>query len=129
MGSETGKITLQQFEVFKDNVKHMVKRKGQLDFIKEILLSDDIQKLWDEGQDLYALYLLAMTDYLSKLNEIPLYAGYDELRMYKMNKKIYPMSIRLDAKIFGKDMDELAEDAIPEFLEYNIVEGDIFNVV
>lgn len=129
MDGKEGKITPQQFELFKDNVKHMVKRKGQLGFIKEMLLSNEIQELWDEGMDLYALYLLAMTDYLSKLNGIPLYAGYDEIRRYKMNKKIYPVSIRLDAKIYDEDPDELAKDAIPEFLEYNIVEGDIFNVV
>lgn len=122
-------ITPQQFELFKDNVKHAVRRQGQLGFIEDILTSDEITDLWKNGMDLYALYLLAMTDHLSKLNGIPLYEGYDELRRYKMKKKIYPVSIMLRSEISGKGLDELTEDAIPEFLEYNIVEGDIFNVV
>ena len=122
-------IPPQQFELFKDNVKHAVRRQGQLGFIEDILTSDEITDLWKNGMDLYALYLLAMTDHLSKLNGIPLYEGYDELRRYKMKKKIYPVSIMLRSEISGKGLDELTEDAIPEFLEYNIVEGDIFNVV
>lgn len=123
------KITAQRFETFKDNVKHAVRREGQLGFIEKTLLSGKIQEYWDCGSDLYALYLLAMTDYLSRLNDIPLYDGYDGLRRYRMKKKIYPASIRLHSEISGDSMDGLTQDAIPEFLEYNIVEGDIFNVV
>lgn len=129
MDGKEVKITPQQFELFKDNVKHAVRRQGHLKFIEDMLTSGEIQELWDEGMDLYALYLLAMTDYLSKLNGIPLYNGYDGLRRYRMKKKVYPESVIIRSEISGKSMDELAEDAIPEFLEYNIVEGDIFNVV
>lgn len=122
-------ISVQEFEIFKGNVKHSVKYDGQEKFIRQILLSNEIERFWNDGLCLYSLYLLAMVDYLSKLNQIPLYNKYEYLRHYKMDEKIYPMSLIVFSELEKVDKDELASDAIPEFLKYNIVEGDIFNVV
>ena len=69
-----------------------------------------------------------MVDYLSKINGIPLYSKYDYMRKYKLKDRIYPLSITISAKIDNKSEEEYIADAIPEFLKYNIVEGDIFNI-
>lgn len=126
---EIVKYNCQEFELFKGNVCHMVKEYGQLQFLENMLVSNQVEKLWDEGQQLYSLYLLAMVDYLSGLNNIPLYARYNYLRNHKIQKKVYPLSLILAAKMDDADIDELAKDAIPEFLRFNIVEGNVFDVV
>ena len=50
------------------------------------------------------------------------------MRKYKLKDRIYPLSITISAKIDNKSEEEYIADAIPEFLKYNIVEGDIFNI-
>lgn len=118
----------QEFENFKSDVCHRVKDLGQLGFIEYVLLSNIIDEFLKNDNILFALYLLAMTDYLSNLNEIPLYNKYNDLRHYKLQERVYPMSIMLAARIEGKSEEELTKNAIPEFLKYNIVEGEIFDV-
>lgn len=125
---EENVFSRQRFEVFKGNVYNRIKEYGQIGFIKKILLSDNIEEYWNNGNSLYALYLLAMVDYLSRINKIPLYSKYDNIRQYQMEDRIYPLSIIISAKIENKDKDEFISDAIPEFLRFNIVEGDVFNV-
>ena len=78
------------FEVFKSNVCHMVKDKGDLDFIIELLQADDIRTYWNQKQYPEALYLLAMLDYLSRINEIPLCTRYDDMRKCSLDRMIYP---------------------------------------
>lgn len=118
----------QDFEVFKGNVCNAVKQQGAFAFIKNILLSGVVERYWDEENYLYAFYLVAMVDYLSRLNDIPLYTKYNEIRHYRMEKRIFPLSISIEATAMKKDPDDMIDDAIPEFLRFNIVEGDIFNV-
>ncbi len=126
---ETAKYNCQEFELFKGNICHMIKEYGQLQFLENMLVSNQVEKLWNDSKQLYALYLLAMIDYLSALNDIPLYTKYNYLRNHKIHEKIYPLSLILTAKMDGVDIDELAKDAIPEFLRFNIVEGNVFDVV
>ena len=120
--------TSQDFEVFKGNVYVRIQENGPLDFISKILVSNVIEEYWNDQNTLYAIYLLAMVDYLSKMNGVPLYSKYDYMRKYKLKDRIYPLSFTISAKIENKSEEEYIDDAIPEFLKYNIVEGDIFNV-
>lgn len=120
--------TSQDFEVFKGNVYIRIQENGPLDFISKVLVSNIIEEYWNNQNTLYAIYLLAMVDYLSKINGIPLYSKYDYMRKYKLKDRIYPLSITISAKIDNKSEEEYIADAIPEFLKYNIVEGNIFNI-
>lgn len=119
------------FEIFKSNICHLVKDKGELTFIRDMLCSDEVNKLYERKWYAECLYLLAMIDYLSRKNDIPLYNGYDKLRMGKLDKVIYPSgivamySLSGDESILKKSFDE----SIPEFKRFNIVENDIENVV
>ena len=87
------------FEVFKSNVCHMVKDKGDLDFIIELLQADDIRTYWNQKQYAEALYLLAMLDYLSRINEIPLCTRYDDLRKCSLDRIVYPKDVILLDKL------------------------------
>ena len=94
-------------------------------------LSKTVEKYWEEGSYVYALYLVAMVDYLSKRNDIPLYTGYNYFRKQKLKEPFFPLSARILFETApSKNVVEKSflDNAIPEFLRYNIVEGDIFNV-
>ncbi len=118
------------FEVFKSNVCHEVKDMGQIEFIKKLLVSNDIQKYFDKGWQLEALYLLGMLDYLSRINDVPLCTNYNKLRNYKFSETIYPTGILLMSEVTNNSdiKKEALENAIPEFLRFNIVENEIEKV-
>ena len=119
------------FDNFKSNVCHFVKNVGELNFIKETLCSDIPQKLYEKEWFPECLYLIAITDYLSRKNNIPIYTGYDSLRMHKLDEPLYPSSIYM-LYLLTKDksvLDDSLNKSIPEFKRFNIVENDIDNVV
>lgn len=119
------------FDVFKSNICHRVKDEGELAFIENILLSGEPQKLFEKRWYPESLYLVAMIDYLSRKNDIPLYGGYNKLRACKLEKIVYPSSIMM-MYLLSKDKKILQDsynNAIPEFKRFNIVENEVENVV
>lgn len=69
-GKDTVKKTI-PFELFKSNVCHRVKDRGDIPFIVETLKSNEIRNYYDKEQYPQAFYLLAMVDYLSRENNCP----------------------------------------------------------
>jgi len=121
----------QSFETFKSNVCHLVKDKGDIDFIIETLESDKIRKLYDKKWYPEALYLLAMVDYLSRENDLPLCSEYSDIRSTKLQKPIYPLSVVAMSSAAHSDkpkIDSLTR-AIPEFKRFNIAEAEVRNVI
>ena len=119
------------FEIFKGNACHRLKRMGDLDFILDILESNEIVELYKKRWYPEAYYMLAMLDYLSKENDVPLCTDYDELRDQRLSKPIYPASVIALSAAEQSDQAkrEARKGAIPEFVKYNIIEGDIRGVV
>lgn len=118
------------FEIFKSNVCHFVKDNDELDFIVMTIQEDEINRYWDKKWYPEAFYLLAMVDYLSRINGIPLCTKYDEIRTHSLKEPLYPKDVRLVAKLH-KDFDvrkKCKQEAIPEFLRFNIIESEIRNV-
>jgi len=118
------------FEIFKSNICHKLKEKGDLLFLKNMLESGEVIKLFEKNWHPECFYLLAMIDYLSKENGISLYKGYDPLRTGKMEEIIYPAETIMLCYLKKSDKlkKQALKEAIPEFLKYNIVETDIRNV-
>ena len=119
------------FETFKSNICHLVRNKGDLDFIIDTLESDEVRTLFNREWYPESLYLLAMTDYLCRENDLPLCAEYSDLRSKKMSETIYPLSITAICAVSGNDEAKVRScaEAIPEFKRHNIVESEIRNVV
>ena len=117
--------TKDDFEIFKSNIGHQVKSMGQLEFLQETLCSDIVEDYWNKDMRLPALYLVAMVDYLSRMNEIPLCSKYHEYRHYRLTEPVYPMSYWAQKKI---DASFELKDIIPEFEKYGIMEGGVFDV-
>ena len=118
------------FDLFRSNVCHRVKLKGDLDFLIETLSGDDIERYYDRGWYPEALYLLAMVDYLSKENNVPVCEKYETLRHSKLKKPIYPSGIRIAAKVMSDEalFRKADAEAIPEFARFNIMESGVRDV-
>ncbi len=118
------------FETFKSNTCHHVKDLGDIDFIIEILEKDEIRKLYDRQWYREALYLLAMVDYLSRVNSLPMCTNYDDIRCHKLEKPYFPAGIVVSCAATGDERykKEAMANAIPEFLRFNIVESEVRNV-
>ena len=119
------------FELYKSNVCHQVKELGDIDFIIRTLESDSIRKYYQRGWYPESLYLLAMLDYLSRQNNVPLCTRYDDLRRSKLSGIVFPGSVlAVDAAAKNDHAKNQAiKDAIPEFMRFNIVENEVRNVV
>ena len=129
---EEEKFSYQKFDLFKSNVCHMVKNLGELGFIEKSLIEDFTGRYWNLKQYPQAYYMLAMTDFLSERNGVPLYINYHEYRLQKLNEMVFPYSAILEIAMNPQRKEEIQnryiEHAEPNFLKYGIVEGDVFNV-
>lgn len=119
------------FETFKSNTCHHVKDMGDLDFIVSVIRSDEIRKLYDRGWYPEALYLLAMLDYISGVNSIPICTKYNDIRTRRLERPIYPIGVLLNSEVLHSDepIRQAEKDAIPEFSRFNIIECEVRNVV
>ncbi len=118
------------FETFKSNTCHNVKDKGDIDFIIETLETDEVRKLYNRSWHREALYLLAMVDYLSRINGLPVCTNYNDIRSKKLEKPYFPAGVVVSSVATGDESikEKALADAIPEFLRFNIVESDVRNV-
>lgn len=119
------------FESFKSSICHRVKEQGDIDFIINTIESEDIRIYFDRKWYPESLYLLAMLDYLSRINDVPLCEEYDDLRRLKLEKPVYPSSILVMSAAMKDEsvMKDSFDKAIPEFKRFNIVENEVRNVV
>ena len=119
------------FETFKSNTCHHVKDMGDVNFMLDLLESDEIRNLYDRRWYPEALYLLAMLDYLSRENDIPLCTKYDDIRTRRLSKPVFPAGVILTSEVLKSDepMRKAERDAIPEFRRFNIFENEVRNVV
>lgn len=119
---------LSSWENFKSTIQHQLKEKGDKQFIIDVVQEDTPVHYWENARYRECLYLVAMLDYLCRIHGLDAYSGYDTYRSYKLNKLLLPQDVRL-AEELGIDIEKDAmEHAIPEFLKFNILEGDIRNV-
>ena len=75
--------------------------------------------------------MLGMLDYLSRVNDVPQCVDYDDLRAKRFERPIYPRGalVLADAMNDNSILTRTEEDSIPEFRRFNIIEGDIRNVI
>lgn len=119
------------FETFKSNTCHHVKDMGDMEFIIDVLQKDEIRALYEKHWYPEALYLLAMVDYLSRVNELPLCTKYNDIRNRRLEKPLYPIGVRLSSEVLKskEPLRQAERDAIPEFSRFNIYESEVRNVV
>lgn len=118
------------FELFKSNVCHSLKRLGDIGFLAAVEENGDIWEYYKRGWYPECLYMLAMVDYISRENGIALNPKYDCLRCRKLSETVYPAGVLVLCAVSKSDTPkkEALEEAIPEFLRFNIVEAGIRDV-
>ncbi len=118
------------FETFKSNTCHHVKDMGDIDFIIETLETDEIRRLYERRWYREALYLLAMIDYLSRINSLPICTNYNDIRSQKLEKPYFPAGVVVSYAATGDESikEKALANAIPEFIRFNIVECEVRNV-
>lgn len=119
------------FELFKSNVCHQLKELGDVDFMITTLENHKIREYYNLKWYPECFYLLAMLDYISRINQVPLCEEYNDLRRQSLQEVLYPSSIIAETAIAGNDIakQKARTESIPEFMHYNIVESDVRNVV
>lgn len=119
------------FELFKSNVCHRVKDLGDVNFIIETLEKDDIRTYYNNNWYPESFYLLAMLDYISRVNDVPLCSEYNDLREKKLSETIYPSSVLAFSAVSQNSTakEDAVKNAIPEFMRFNIVENEVRNVI
>ena len=120
----------QSFETYKSNICHQVKDMGDIDFIISTLESDKIRKLYQKKWYSESLYLLAMVDYLSRENDLPICDEYSDIRASQLRKPIYPQGIITLSVLSNSEQPKIDSfsDSIPEFRRFNIIENEVRNV-
>ena len=87
------------FNEFRSEICHQLKYLGDIEFIRNIITNNTInnyyKKLWYEE----ALYTLAMLDYVSKRNNIPLAREYNFLRQKKLKIRVFPRDTVMISKL------------------------------
>ena len=119
------------FENFKSTICHRVKEMGDIDFIIDTIENHEIRIYFEKKWYPESLYLLAMLDYISRINGIPLDNEYDDLRQSKLEKAIYPASLKAAYAASGDEtiLTEAKNKSIPEFSRFGIIENEVRNVV
>lgn len=118
------------FELFKSNVCHKLKELTDINFVIDVLESNQIRIYYERNWFPECFYLLATLDYVSRINNIPLCKEYNDIRQHKLEDVIYPSSI-IAMYLLKQDesiKQEAYENSIPEYRKYNIVESEIRNV-
>ena len=73
---------------------------------------------------------MAMVDYLSRENNVPMCNKYDDIRSQSLKSPLYPKDVLMAAKLSPAldRREECIRAAIPEFMRFNIVESEVRNV-
>lgn len=118
------------FELFKSNVCHKLKELGDLNFLKDLFENNEIEYYYNLEWYPECLYLLAMADYISRINNIPLVGDYRIIRNMKLDNPVYPSSVlAIDlASSSNKAKKDAWNNSIPEFRRFNIIESEVRNV-
>lgn len=124
------RIYNKNFDIFRSNVCHLLHNRGDIEFINIIMSEGLVTQFLAHGDIAWGLYMLAMLDYVSRENDIPICKEYEPFRSIQLEELYIPFGIYLSKKLLGdsKIFDEAYKIAIPEFLRHNIMEGDVRNV-
>ena len=100
---------------------------GDHDFIADVVSSSDIAFYYEHKWYPEAFYLLAMLDLVCVRNNVMLCPDYKGLRTMHLAETLYPDEVIALADSVNSDrpLYEARKTALPQFLQYNIVEFSI----
>lgn len=123
-------MNFEDYTTYISELCHLLKSMGDRDFVNQILSFVDIDGLLNLGRKKHALYTVAMIDYVSKENNIPLNPRLEIYRNMKMDELSFPQGVETYAAVVRSDdvKKTVLSNAVDEFLVYNIVETSVRDV-
>lgn len=121
-------VDCDDFEIFKSDLCQSIKKMKPVEAIRQIKESGCIEVLFNKNEDVKALYLVAMVNYLS--NKYNLDMNIHDYDNYTLEHMVYPRSVLFKCAIMKDDKykQEAIKHAEKEFLQFNICEGEIERV-
>ncbi len=119
-----------ELDTFRSEMSHELKHSGDLLFMDKVSQTGLVNLMLSSRHETEALYTVSLVDYLCRRDGTPLLKSYEHLRNIKLPEPVYPYSAVLRYRL-NKDpliLIRLRSKAIKEFLDHNIIEGDIDNV-
>lgn len=119
------------FEIFKSEFCHKLKEMGDIEFVIYLLKNNLIENYWKKEWYAESFYLIALLDILCKKYNKELVNKYNYIRTEKLAEPLYPRDIIMYDYLFPEKniKESILENCNKEFLKYNIIEGDIYDVV
>lgn len=125
-----------EYDVFRSEICHMYHFDGDYNFIRKVMKSNLVLYFWKKGDTVKSLYTLAMIDYISWKNNVPLFKDYENIREQKLINILYPFEVVIMDNINGNNnyktraKEECKKDLCGSFFyRHNIIERNIEDVV
>lgn len=116
-----------EFDIFKSEMCHRLKTYGDIKFI------NIIEKYWKFKWYAESLYTLAMIEELYCENNLEISNKYEFYQNQKLKTILFPKSAYMEMYLFNNEKDKIEQiyfkNANKYFLKYNIVEGNIRDIV
>ena len=87
------------YDTFQSEACHMYHFDGDFLFISKVMKANLITVLWNREKYAKALYILAMVDYVSWKNDVPLFSDYEQIRASKLKAPLFPAEVIMLDKI------------------------------
>lgn len=122
-------VDCDDFEIFKSDLCRSIKKMKPIEAIRQIKESRCIELLLNKNEDVKALYLVAMVNYLS--NKYNLDMNIHDYANFRLEHMVYPRSVLFKCAIMKNDRykQEAIKHAEKEFLQFNICESEIEQVI
>lgn len=124
------------YDTFRSEICHMYHFDGDYEFIKKVMKSNLVVYFWNKKEYAKSLYVLAIIDYISWKNDVPLFEEYEQIRKRKLEDILYPSEIvmmdRIEQSNRNRNMaiEECRNDECGAFFfRHNIIERSIEDVV
>lgn len=122
-----------EFDIFKSETCHRLKTYGDIKFINIIENKKIIEKYWKFKWYAESLYVLAMIEELYCENNLEISNKYEFYQNQKLKTILFPKSAYMEMCLFNNEKDKIEKiylkNANKYFLKYNIVEGNIRDIV
>lgn len=118
-----------RFAYFRSNILHDLKRKGDIPFVQHVLKTKIIDREYKCGCLERALYLLALIEYLNRVNgNVMTITRYKNLKKLKLDSVLFPGSELISFSSVEEANRRIGIKCISEFAKYNIIEESVRNV-
>lgn len=123
-------IEFVEFRYFRNNVLNDLKREGNEAFVNKVIKEKTIDYYHKNNGNVYALYLLALIDYLCRIDNRDVYQDrYNAIRKETLDNPFFVGSDLVYFNTIEEAEEQLKIKVIPEFSKYNIIEDNVFNIM